>query len=312
MSDTLTLGQVYCGHGATLNIAGYGNLWPLGNVLCVPGLTHNIISVKMLTSHGWAVNFIGDKTSVMMDLSTMNTIMTASVKVGLYMLQWDRHIDEKLKRGYKQTLPNPGNHAECHMTKISCYISDTTQILNDPINNTNELIIDSGCTDHMFNTNVQMTDYLVLPSRSKWVSVANGLTIPVLGVGTCGILKTVYYVPELSHSLLSVRSLAKEGCHIVFQENSVTISPGSSKKRFQPIIAYVKNNLYRIDQNEFELCSGIPHQSCLVHRVQERDLLADYSRIHRMRTNTMTCHLVDDARTDAISTWHTSYAKNQH
>ena len=106
-----------------------------------------------------------------------------------------------------------------------------------------------------------MTDYLVLPSRSKSVSVANGLTIPALGVGACGILKTVYYVPELSHSQLLVRSLANEGCQILFEKNTVVISAGSSRRRFQPIPAYVKTYLYRIDQSEFELRPGIPHQS---------------------------------------------------
>ena len=137
-SDSLASGQVYCGYGATLDIAGYGNLWPLGNVLYVPEITHNMISVKMLTSHGWAVNFIGDKASVM-DLRTMSTIMTASVKGGLYMLHWDRHIDEILREGFDQSLPTLDKTVESHMTRISCYISDTHHILQDPVNYTNKL-----------------------------------------------------------------------------------------------------------------------------------------------------------------------------
>ena len=45
------------------------------------------------------------------------------------------------------------------------------------------LYVDSGCSDHMFNTNVQMTNYHVLTVVNRPVSVANRQTIPVLGVG---------------------------------------------------------------------------------------------------------------------------------
>jgi len=88
-----------------------------------------------------------------------------------------------------------------------------TRILHDPLPTTNELIIDSGFSDYMFNTNVEMTNYQVLHKGNKYVQVANGQSIPVLGVGECGILKKVYYVPDLSHSLLSVRGLTNEGHH---------------------------------------------------------------------------------------------------
>jgi len=75
------------------------------------------------------------------------------------------------------------------MTGDLSNISNTTRILHDPLPTTNELIIDSGCSDHMFNTNVQMTNNQVLHIGNKHVQVANGQTIPVLGVGECGILK---------------------------------------------------------------------------------------------------------------------------
>jgi len=68
----------------------------------------------------------------------------------------------------------------------------------------------------MFNTSVQLTDYHVLNKMNKSVQVANGQTVPVLGKGTCGILQRVYYVPDLSHSLVSVRSLTKAGCSVLF------------------------------------------------------------------------------------------------
>ena len=306
-ADRLNLGRVECGYGEQLRIMGYGNMWPLRRVLYVPGLSHNLISVKMLTLHGWSVTFINNKAAVT-DLRTMSTIMVASVERGdLYRVHWERNISAVLRHAITQPLPTPQQPAENHMTRVMCNISESSSILCDPIVSTNELIIDSGCTDHMFNTNVQLTDYSVLPPNSRTVTVANGLRIPVLGVGSCGFLQQVYYVPDLSHSLLSVRSLASDGCQIIFEKDKVVISPGTSKRKFQPITAYVQNNLYRIHQSEFELRSGIPHQSCLAHRVQERDLLKDYQQNSVSKNNRFQCYLVDDARTDAISTWHYAF-----
>ena len=51
-ADRLNLGRVECRYGEQLRIVGYGNMWPLRRVLYVPGLSHNMISVKMLTFHG--------------------------------------------------------------------------------------------------------------------------------------------------------------------------------------------------------------------------------------------------------------------
>ena len=76
----------------------------------------------------------------------------------------------------------------------------------------------------------------------------------------------------------------------------------TSKVKFQPITAHIKDNLYCISQIEFELKSGIPLQSCLVHR-EKRDLCREYKTPHDSRFGQSRCHLVDDARTDAISSW---------
>jgi len=134
---------------------------------------------------------------------------------------------------------------------------------------TNELIVDRGCSEHMFHTNVQLTDYNVKSNYQKYVQVANGHRVPVLGIGCCGLLTNVYYVPALSHSLLSVRALAAEGFNKTFTSDNVTITFGGSIYRFEPIISHVIDGLYRISQADFELRSQIPHQSCLGHRVQE-------------------------------------------
>ena len=56
--DSLHLGQVIVGNQALLPILGYGDIWPLGRVLYVPGLVSNLISARRLTTQGFSVDFI--------------------------------------------------------------------------------------------------------------------------------------------------------------------------------------------------------------------------------------------------------------
>jgi len=88
------------------------------------------------------------------------------------------------------------------MRRVLSDISNTSRILNDPLQTTNELIFGSGCSDHIFNTNVQMTNYQVLHKGNKHVQVADGQSFPVLGVGECRVQTKVYYVLNLLPSLL--------------------------------------------------------------------------------------------------------------
>jgi len=79
-----------------------------------------------------------------------------------YRLTMERHYSVKsYHQGYSQR-------------NFLSNISNTSRILNEPLPKTNELIIDSGCSDHMFNTNVQTTNYQVLHIGNKHVQVANG------------------------------------------------------------------------------------------------------------------------------------------
>jgi len=140
---------------------------------------------------GFAVDFIDDKTKVTCWIS-MQTIMTASVALGdlyrlvfvpnIYVLLWSHGI-------YNQPLPIIAQPAKCYMMKgIQTDTSNYSRILTDQVSKTNVRIIDSECSDHMFNISVQLTDYYVLNDRNKSVRVANGQMVPVFGMGTCGIL----------------------------------------------------------------------------------------------------------------------------
>jgi len=90
-------------------------------------------------------------------------------------------------------------------------VSRDRRVLTDEISPTYELIVDSGCSQHMFNSCRNLTKYVKYEVREHTVPVANGTREPVHGYGKCGVLYKVYFVIELSHSLLSVNSLLDRG-----------------------------------------------------------------------------------------------------
>ena len=95
----------------------------------------------------------------------------------------------------------------------------------------------------------------------------------------------------------------------MFEDNTAYIYPRNSGYTFFPIVAVVTNGLYPVPNcpKLLELESQIPHQSCLVHRVQEWDLHTSCSKHLHSDIESLQCHLVDDARTDPISTWHYAF-----
>ena len=132
-------------------------------------------------------------------------------------------------------------HLECLMATVA--VSELEGILTDPISPRNDLILDSGCSEHMFNTARQLTDFVRYNVSEKFVVVANGAKVPVMGKGSCGILRRVFYVPRLSHSLLSVSSLTKEGMKVLFQDAHAIISKGESSLNFTTLRAKKINNI---------------------------------------------------------------------
>jgi hypothetical protein len=136
-----------------------------------------------------------------------------------------------------------------------------------------------------------LTNYNRYNVDEKFVFVANGSKVPVIGIGKCGILRQVYYVPSLSHSLLTVTSLTREGMRVVFKDDYAIISKGDSDLEFDTLRAKKINKLYTISQLQFELCTRLPHVDCLAHPPFGEDEKID-------------CFLADDIRTDPISNIH--------
>jgi len=68
----------------------------------------------------------------------------------------------------------------------------------------------------------------------------------VHGYGTCGVVYKVYFVPGLSHRLLSVTSLTRQGMTVECTEDKVTIRQGLSKVQFEDICVINQDNMYRV------------------------------------------------------------------
>jgi len=113
----------------------------------------------------------------------------------------------------------------------------------------------------------------------------------VAGFGLCGILKKVYHVPALSHCLISIAALTKEGMTVTFREYGATIHKGFSGLMFRDINGLLVGGLYRVSLLTFELCTMAPHVYCLAHNEIGRE--------------PMECNLLSEiARLDPISQIH--------
>jgi hypothetical protein len=179
--------------------------------------------VSQLDSDGYEISFSRSKCSATRIRNGISSIITGYRRNDLYECELEVAKETpKVIRRRKRTsdyIPVPGL-GQCYMMTIrSPPVSNRGRILTDPISTVNELVVDSGCSEHMFNSCRLLTDYVRYHPNEKTVSVANGSAVPVLGYGSYGILRRVYYVPLLSHSLLSVSSLAKYGIVTSFNDD---------------------------------------------------------------------------------------------
>jgi len=294
-----------CVPDSVTQVMGYGNISMIGKTLCAPGIMTNVLSVLQLDRNGFTVTFSKGRCTAVRNLNGVEEQIVA-------VAHNNKYIAEIPVRGVLSGKPEATSTkdiwAECYMLSVeeqdvndTVLLSRTERILKDPVSTNYELVVDSGCSEHMFNTCSQLTDYRRLQDGERKVRVANGEAISVEGVGKCGILSTVYYVPLLSHSLLSVRSLTQQGVDVIFRDDYAVISPGRSNLEFEPLRATLSDNLFKIPIVQFEVNTRIPHVECFAH-----DPPVD------------KCLLISsDARNDPISYVHYMYghpnaAKTRH
>ena len=239
-------------------IMGYGTINPLGKVLFAPDVARNFISVNQLTKSGWSLNFLGHHCTAIKEVDG-KILLIYGQKCGeeqymadIKVRDLDSFVDVRT-----QTMQEANDWAInglCYMitarlgkqSNESIPVSKRPEILTDPLSICNELIIDSGCSEHMFDTCRSLTSYSSFNFGEKYVTVANGSVVPVEGKGQCGILKKVYFVPLLSHCLLSVNSLTYDGIDVLFSDDYAIITRGNSGLQFDSLKARKINGLYRL------------------------------------------------------------------
>jgi len=84
-------------------------------------------------------------------------------------------------------LPMNQLHAMCNMTNdeyLSLFVfmmgrpvSADKRILTDEVSITNELVLDSGCSLHMFNSCRNLTNFIAYAPNQTCVTVANGTSV---------------------------------------------------------------------------------------------------------------------------------------
>jgi hypothetical protein len=94
------------------------------------------------------------------------------------------------------------------------------------LNLNDEIIFDSGATDHMFY-NEKFLINLDLTKNTKHVLVANGTKVQIDGIGNYSIfskeIKNVLYVKSFSTNLISIKKLTQElNCNVIFSSSNVT------------------------------------------------------------------------------------------
>lgn len=120
------------------------------------------------------------------------------------------------------------------------------------INNTNKIILDSGASEHFTPNKDWLLDYK--PVINKYITVADGNKLPLLGIGKIPIINKssnielliteVNYVPAITTTLISTKALTNKGWAINFTNNKAEVV---NKKANITISANWLGNAYYLD-----------------------------------------------------------------
>jgi len=180
-----------------------------------------------------------------------------------YKCNRPRHIQKYCWNSNYNSRRGPGNR---HMAGQSSVDSDETnytfnvEVMSSATEtNRNEeetfkWILDSGCSDHIVNSDKYFTDFVTLKDPVK-IKVGDGFSLNAKKKGNIPVcfvvngefirilIKNVFYVPSMRHNLLSVSCITDQNDQIIYNKNYAMIK--SCKGR---IIAQAtrQRNLYEL------------------------------------------------------------------
>jgi hypothetical protein len=154
----------------------------------------------------------------------------------------DKHKNENNNRDNNKDLDNT-------LMITSANTSSINSISN--YNTKNSIILDSGASEHFTPNKDWLLDYK--PVNNKYITIANGTKLPLLGIGKIPILTSnnaeilvteVNYVPAITTTLLSTKALTNKGWTIIIEDN---IAKVVNYKKNITIVAKWSNNAYYLD-----------------------------------------------------------------
>ena len=156
---------------------------------------------------------------------------------------------------------------------VITHVKESLPMLNNVYTpqTTNNPILDSGATRHMFNNLAHFTSFMPRTDSQLQVEVAQGTRVPALGTGSVGPLKDVLYIPDLKFSIISISVLDELNYHILFGRGIVKVYDSNDKL----FLTGIKNDrgLYELQQNVMEQCFQLTPIVCVVHQFSNNPYL---------------------------------------
>jgi hypothetical protein len=104
------------------------------------------------------------------------------------------------------------------------------KVIKKALEDNKGLILDLGAFEHYTPYKDYLIDYK--PVSNKWVIIANGVRLPVLGIGHIPVfinqdtflIKNVNYIPNIKSTLISSKELTNKGWEILFKKDLAILS----------------------------------------------------------------------------------------
>ena len=167
-----------------------------------------------------------------------------------------------------------------------------------------QFIIDSGCSHPLCNVKSAFQD--LKPSKLP-INVANGSVMFTAGIGSIGKFKDIFYVPDLTHNLLSVSYLNKLQYDVSFMSNGEVLLFHQSFRKPMIFGHLIQNDLFVTVPNALQLISSNQLESSnLSHQLSAN--LAPITSLLTKRSRHYFCNIwhqrlvhINDAYVDAMN-----------